>query len=163
MPPPDAQPIDDLRVELACFELDGTLYGVEVAQVREIVRPPPLVRLPHAPELIEGVVDLHGVVLPIVDLGRALGLVLRTDPAHSRIAVLQVDDLMFGLRVAAAVDVLSLPAAQLEELPRLAAQAGYEAVRAVVRRNGAKPLLVLSLEALLERVYRSARSAEEAA
>jgi purine-binding chemotaxis protein CheW len=163
LPPSDSQPIDDLRVELACFELDGTLYGVEVGQVREIVRPPPLVRLPHAPELIEGVVDLHGMVLPIVDLGRALGLALRTDPAHSRIAVLQVDDLMFGLRVAAAVDVLSLPAAQLEELPRLAAQAGYEAVRAVVRRNGARPLLVLSLEALLERVYRSARSAEEAA
>jgi purine-binding chemotaxis protein CheW len=154
---------DDVKVELACFELDGALYGVDVAQVREIVRCPPLVPLPHAPPLIEGVVDLRGAVLPIVDLGRALGRAPLADPEHGRIAVLQVDDLVFGLRVAAAVDVLSLPAAHVEELPALAAQAGYEALRAVVRRPGAGPLLVLSLEALLERVYRSARGAEEAA
>jgi chemotaxis signal transduction protein len=60
------------------------------------------------------------------------------------------------------VDVLALPAAQVEGIPRLAAQAGYEAVRAVVRRSGEKPVLVLSLEALLERVYRSAPSQEAA-
>jgi hypothetical protein len=51
----------------------------------------------------------------------------------------------------------------VEALPALAAQSGYEAVRAVVRRAGRPPLLVLSLEALLERVYRSARDVEAAA
>lgn len=162
MPSADLAPNDDVRVELACFELEGTLYAVEVTQVLEIVRCPPLVRLPNAPALIEGVVDLRGVVLPIVDLGRALGAAASSDPERARIAVLKVDDLVFGLRVTAAVDVLALPTAQVEGIPRLAAQAGYEAVRAVVRRPGEKPVLVLSLEALLERVYRSA-AAEEAA
>jgi purine-binding chemotaxis protein CheW len=159
---PSADLHDDVRVELACFELEGTLYAVEVTQVLEIVRCPPLVRLPHAPALIEGVVDLRGVVLPIVDLGRALGGDATRDPESARIAVLKLDDLVFGLRVSAAVDVLALPAAQVEGIPRLAAQAGYEAVRAVVRRAGAKPVLVLSLEALLERVYRSAAAGEAA-
>lgn len=162
MPSADLLTPDDACVELACFELEGTLYAVEVTQVLEIVRCPPLVRLPHAPALIEGVVDLRGVVLPIVDLGRALGGAALRDPEHARVAVLRVDDLVFGLRVSAAVDVLALPAAQVEGLPRLAAQAGYEAVRAVVRRSGEKPVLVLSLEALLERVYRSAPSQEVA-
>jgi purine-binding chemotaxis protein CheW len=155
--------MDDVRVELACFELGGTHYAVEVGQVLEIVRCPPLVPLPFAPPLIEGVVDLRGVVLPIVDLGRVLGGAPSSDPEHARIALLRVDDLVFGLRVTAAVDVLSLPAAQVEAVPRLAAQAGYEALRAVVRRPGERPVLVLSLEALLERVYRSAGAAEEAA
>ena len=162
MPSADITIHDDVRVELACFELAGTHYALEVTQVLEIVRCPPLVRLPHAPALIEGVVDLRGVVLPIVDLGRALGGDPTPDPERARVAVLKVDDLVFGLRVTAAVDVLALPAAHVEALPRLAAQAGYEAVRAVVRRAGQKPVLVLSLEALLERVYRSA-GAEEAA
>jgi chemotaxis signal transduction protein len=98
-----------------------------------------------------------------VDLGRALGGAAQGDPASSRIAVLRVDDLVFGLRVSAAADVLSLPGSQVEALPRLAAQAGYEAVRAVVRRAGARPVLVLSLEDLLERVYRSAVASPEAA
>jgi purine-binding chemotaxis protein CheW len=163
LPQSDAHTTDDLRVELACFELEGTPYAVDVTHVLEIVRCPPLVPLPHAPALIEGVVDLRGVVLPIVDLGRALGGAAQSDPASARIAVLRVDDLVFGLRVSAAVDVLSLPGSQVEALPRLAAQAGYEAVRAVVRRAGARPVLVLSLEALLERVYRSAVASPEAA
>jgi purine-binding chemotaxis protein CheW len=161
LPSADLHTTDDVRLELACFELEGTLYALEVTQVLEIVRCPPLVRLPHAPALIEGVVDLRGVVLPVVDLGRALGGAAIRDPERARIAVLKLDDLVFGLRVSAAVDVLALPATQVEAIPRLAAQAGYEAVRAVVRRAGETPVLVLALEDLLERVYRSA--AEEAA
>jgi purine-binding chemotaxis protein CheW len=152
----------DVRLELACFELEGARYAVDVAQVREISRCPPLVPLPHAPPLIEGVVDLRGTVLPILDLGRALGLAPVADPARARLAVLHADDLVFGLRVPPAVEVLSVSVGDVEEVPVLAAQAGYEAVRAVVRRPDETPLLVLSLEALLERVYRSARSEEAA-
>jgi purine-binding chemotaxis protein CheW len=162
LPSADLHTNDDVRVELACFELAGVLYALEVTQVLEIVRCPPLVPLPHAPALIEGVVDLRGVVLPVVDLGRALGGAAVRDPERARIAVLKLDDLVFGLRVSAAVDVLALPAAQVEAIPRLAAQAGYEAVRAVVRRAGEKPVLVLSLEDLLERVYRSVAAEEPA-
>ena len=118
--------------------------------------------LPHAPALIEGVIDLRGSVLPVLDLGRALGRAPIADPSRGRLAVLQADGLVFGLRVEAAVDVLSVAVGDVEELPALATQAGYEAVRAVVRRSGATPVLVLSLEALLERVYRSARTEEAA-
>jgi len=153
----------DVRLELACFELEGASYGVDVGQVREISRCPVLVPLPHAPPLIEGVADLRGTVLPVLDLGRALGRAPIADPERARLAVLQADDLVFGLRVSPNVEVISVSVGDVEEVPALAAQAGYEAVRAVVRRPDAAPLLVLSLEALLERVYRSARSEEEAA
>jgi purine-binding chemotaxis protein CheW len=154
---------DDLHLELVCFGLEGVLYAVDVTQVLEIVRCPPLAPLPHAPPLIEGLADLRGVVLPIVDLGRVLGGRTRLDAAQARIAVLQIDDLVLGLRVGTSSEVLSLPAEQVEALPRLASQAGYELVRAVVRRPGAAPVLVLSLEALLERVYRSGPPSEAAA
>lgn len=148
--------VDEAPFELACFGWEGALYAVDVSQVLEILRAPPLVPLPHAPALIEGVVDLRGVVLPVVDLGRVLGGAPIADAAHARIVVLQLDDLVFGLRVGDASEVLSLPARQVEAVPRLAAQAGYELVRAVVRRSGEAPVLVLSLEAVVERVYRSA-------
>jgi purine-binding chemotaxis protein CheW len=153
----------DVRLELACFEVDGVRVAVDVAQVREISRCPVLVPLPHAPALIEGVADLRGSVLPILDLGRALGRDPLTDLAKARLAVLQADELVFGLRVSSAIEVISVAVNEVEEVPALAAQAGYEAVRAVVRRADAAPILVLSLEALLERVYRSARNEEAAA
>ena len=159
----DPRPESDVRLELACFELDGVRFAVDVAQVREISRCPPLVPLPHAPPLIEGVADLRGTVLPILDLGRVLGRAPVADLAHARLAVLEADELVFGLRVSSAVEVISVSVGDVEEVPALAAQAGYEAVRAVVRRADSPPLLVLSLEALLERVYRSARGEEAAA
>ena len=54
-----------------------------------------------------------------------------------------------------ASDVLSLEASRLEDPPSLATHAGYEAVRAVVRRPEERPVLVLSLDHILESVYRS--------
>lgn len=144
------------QVDLVCFEVAGRLYALEVGQVREVVRNRAVTPLPKAPELIEGVVDLRGVVVPVLDLGRALG----GDPvdlgsASARIAIVEADGLVLGLRVAAAVDALSLPNEALEDPPALAVAAGYDAVRAVVRRPGADPILVLSLDHILESVFRS--------
>jgi chemotaxis signal transduction protein len=64
--------------------------------------------------------------------------------------------MVLGLRVDAAVDVISVEVGSVDQPPALATQAGYEAVRAVVRRADAPPVLVLSLAHLLESVYRSA-------
>jgi purine-binding chemotaxis protein CheW len=147
----------DARVGLVCFEAGGRSYALEVGQVREIVRSAVVTPLPKAPALIEGVIDLRGSVLPVIDLGRALGDDAVGDEApHARIAVLEADGLVLGLRVAAALDVLSLPIEVLEDPPALALQTGYDAVRAVVRRPREEPILVLSLEHLLESVFRSA-------
>jgi purine-binding chemotaxis protein CheW len=152
---PEAQLAAENLVELACLELRGQVYGVDVHQVREIVRGQQVTPLPKAPGLIEGVIDLRGVVVPVVDLGRALGGDVLEESLGGRIAILELDGLRFGLRVEAAVDVLSLPADAVQATPELASQAGYEAVRAVVRREDDAPVLVLSLEDLLESIYRS--------
>ena len=147
----------DVTIELACFGVNGQVYGVDVLQIREIVRWQEVTPLPKAPALIEGVIDLRGDVVPVVDLGRALGGPPVTESTAARIAVLEVDDMVFGLRVEVAVDVLSVEPAQIAEPPALATQSGYEVVRAVVRRPEASPVMVLSMEHLLESVYRSAR------
>jgi purine-binding chemotaxis protein CheW len=144
------------QVNLACFEVGGRVYALDVPQLREIVRWQEITPLPMAPELIEGVIDLRGAVIPVIDLGRALGGDVVNVSTRARIVVLECDGLVFGLCVEAAVEVLSLAASALEDPPALAVQAGYEAVRAVVRREGSRPVLVLSLENILESVYRSA-------
>jgi len=147
----------DVTVALACFEIRDRVYFIAVVRIREIVRSQEITPLPRAPRLIEGVVDLRGAVIPVVDLGRALDGEPVPDGSSTRIAVLEVDEMVFGLRVESAVDVLSVGAATIDEPPALATHAGYDVVRAVVRRNGAAPVLVLSLDHLLESVYRSPR------
>jgi len=150
------RPLDDTGAELACFEVHGQHYGVEVQHVREIVRALTVTPLPLAPGLIEGVIDLRGVIVPVLDAGRALGDRPSGSGPSARIAIVEVDGLVFGLRVDAAADVVAVREADVGEPPTLVAHAGYEMVRAVVRRVGDTPILVLSLAHLLERVHRSA-------
>ena len=97
----------------------------------------------------------------MIDLGRALhGEPTPPGPA-TRIVVAEVEGLTFGLVVDAAVDVLPVAVDALGDPPALATQAGYDATRAVVRRPDAPPILVLSIEHVLESVYRSALSQGE--
>lgn len=148
----------DVSVDLACFEVAGQVYGIDVLHIREIVRSQDSTALPKAPELIEGVVDLRGVVVPVVDLAQALGCGTARSGGEARIVVIEMDELVFGLRVDAAVDVISPAADTVVEPPALVTHSGYDAVRAVVRRQDQPPVLVLSLEHILESVYRSGPS-----
>lgn len=150
------------RVILGCFEIAGNVYAVDIAHVREIVRWQPISPLPKSPALIEGVVDLRAAVIPVVDLGRVL-LGEPVEPGSAtRILVSEVDGLSLGMVVDAAVDVLAVDVSDLGDPPPLATQAGYDATRAVVRREGEPPILVLSMEHILESVYRSPLDGEAA-
>jgi purine-binding chemotaxis protein CheW len=117
--------------------------------------------LPKAPALIDGVIDLRGAVVPVIDLGRALGGDPISVTSRTRIAVAEVEGLILGLAVDAAIEVLPIDVTAMEDPPGLATQAGYDATRAVVRRPDADPILVLSLEHVLESIYRSSLPAKE--
>jgi purine-binding chemotaxis protein CheW len=147
---------DGARVLLGCFEVGGRPIGIDVAQLREVVRFQPATPLPGAPAQIEGVIELRGALVPVVDLGRLLGgKPLRAGP-RSRIAVAEVDGLAIGLAVDAALEILAVDAAALDDLPALVVHSGCEATRAVVRRPGSPPIALLSLEHVIESLYRSA-------
>jgi purine-binding chemotaxis protein CheW len=160
---PDATAITsaDNEVTLGCFEVAGRLIAIDVVNVREVVRWQPVTPLPKSPELIEGVIDLRGALVPVVDLGRALNGRKVESSSGTRIVVTETDGLVVGLTVDSAVEVLRVGAASMEDPPALAIQAGYAAARAVVRRPDSEPIVVLSLEFLLESVYRSVPTTHE--
>jgi len=149
------------EVTLGCFEVGGRLIAIDVANVREVVRWQPVTPLPKSPALIDGVIDLRGTVVPVVDLGRALDGRKVEPTTGTRIVVAETDGLVVGLTVDSAVEVLKISATSMEDPPSLATHAGYDAARAVVRRPDSEPIVVLSLESLLEAVYRSVLTTHE--
>lgn len=148
--------LSENQVTLGCFEVGGRVIAIDVSYIREVVRWQPVTPLPNSPRLIEGVIDLRGALVPIVDLGRALG----GDPIdvshQARIAVTEIDSLVVGFGVDAAVEVLRVDARSMEDPPSLVTHAGYDVARAIVRRPDSEPIIVLSVEHLLESIYRSA-------
>lgn len=155
--------VDVSTLGLGCFEVAGRTYALDVAQLREVLRWQTITPLPGAPSLIEGVIDMRGAIVPVLDLGRLLGGEAIRVGSRARIVVAELDGLVVGLGVEAAVGVIDVATETLGDPPALATQAGYALARAVVRRPQAEPILVLALEQLLERVYRSSIATPEEA
>ena len=109
---------DDEQVVI--FRLDKEEFGAPIASVQEIVRvPEELIRVPKAPSFVEGVINLRGSVLPVIDLRLRLGLnqVARTD--RQRIMVFLISDVRTGFIVDQVAEVLKIPKAAIEPAPQL--------------------------------------------
>ena len=109
---------DDEQVVI--FRLDKEEFGAPIASVQEIVRvPEQLIRVPQAPSFVEGVINLRGSVLPVIDLRLRLGLkqVERTD--RQRIMVFLISDVRTGFIVDQVAEVLKIPKAAIEPAPQL--------------------------------------------
>ena len=140
-------------VTLACCEVKGRAYAIEVACVREIVGLAEITPMPNAPRLIEGVIDLRGNLIPVLDLARVLGIGdVAVCDGGGRIVVLDFRGLALGLKVDAATDVMTLDAGELGAVPELATASRDEFVRSIVRRDGEPPIMVLSIEALVKNI-----------
>ena len=112
---------DDEQVVI--FRLDKEEFGAPIASVQEIVRvPEELVRVPKAPTFVEGVINLRGTVLPVIDLRLRLGLeqVERTD--RQRIMVFLISGVRTGFIVDQVAEVLRIPRAAIEPAPQLSAE-----------------------------------------
>jgi purine-binding chemotaxis protein CheW len=112
---------DDEQVVI--FRLDKEEFGAPIASVQEIVRvPEELIRVPQSPPFVEGVINLRGSVLPVIDLRLRLGLkqVDRTD--RQRIMVFLISDVRTGFIVDQVAEVLKIPKAAIEASPQLSAQ-----------------------------------------
>ena len=106
--------------QVVVFRLDKEEFGAPIASVQEIVRvPEELVRVPKAPSFVEGVINLRGTVLPVIDLRLRLGLqrVERTD--RQRIMVFLISDVRTGFIVDQVAEVLKIPKAAIELAPQL--------------------------------------------
>lgn len=109
--------------QVVVFQLGSEEFGVPIESVQEIVRvPETLTHVPKAPAAVEGVINLRGTVLPVVDLRRRLGLstVARND--GQRIVVFMIRGVRTGFIVDAVAEVLKVPRQAIEPAPRLSSE-----------------------------------------
>lgn len=80
------------ELQLVCFKMGGEEFALGIMRVREIVRPLKVVRVPRAPSFVEGVVNLRGAILPVIDLRKRLGLPEVADERRMRFLVVVLKD-----------------------------------------------------------------------
>jgi purine-binding chemotaxis protein CheW len=109
--------------QVVVFRLGAEEFGVPIDSVQEIVRvPETLTHVPKAPGSVEGVINLRGSVLPVVDLRRRLGLSAVERNDGQRIVVFLIRGVRTGFIVDAVAEVLKVPRAAIEPSPRLSSE-----------------------------------------
>jgi len=135
-------PIQDL--ELLSFRLGGEEYAVMVEDVREVLKVFYLTAVPNAPDYILGVMSLRGTMLPIIDLGKRLGIRAHTVDEKSRIIVVNADDEGVGLMVDRVSGVIRIHPDGVKPTPENIEQ-GAEFLRGIARKDD-RLYILLDLE-----------------
>jgi purine-binding chemotaxis protein CheW len=107
-------------VEFISFAIGEDQYGVDIMSVREIKEWSNVTRLPRQPEYVSGVLNLRGVMVPVIDLRRRFGAGLtECTPTHI-IIVVQINERQVGLLADRVLDIVSFDASKIQPVPRTA-------------------------------------------
>jgi purine-binding chemotaxis protein CheW len=141
---------EDLE-QMVTFNLGPEVFGVNILQVQEINRMVEITAVPHTEYYVEGIINLRGKVIPIMDLRKKFGLEAKERDNHTRIIVVDVSGETVGLVVDGVSEVLRVPSGLLEDAPKLVTgggQAGSDYIKSVAKLEDSL-LIYLDLNKIL--------------
>lgn len=142
----EANMINEIKVIV--FQLKDEEYGVEVEQVRSIERLQHITRVPGTPQFVKGVINLRGVVTPIIDLRNRFDIEVIEDTESTRIIIVAVGEMEVGLIVDAANDVVDIPLSAIEPPPHVVGGIEADYLRGVAKLDK-RLLILLNLDKVL--------------
>jgi len=136
------------NIQVVVFCISKEFYCVPIAAVQEIVRVPEVTGVPDAPDFFEGVINLRGKILPVVDLRKRLRLPSAERTKSSRVLVAENGGRVIGLLVDAVSEVRKLPAEAVEPPPEMIAAVGIEYITGVAKA-GERLIVFLDMKKIL--------------
>ena len=136
-------------VQLVTFRLGQECFGVPIGAVQEVVRLPEVTPIPEAPWFLEGVINLRGRIIPVMDLGRRLRLPPRPRTRATRIVIVETGGRPLGLIVDAVLEVVRLPQVAIEPPPPMISGIGVDYIVGVGKHR-AQLLVLLDLAKVLD-------------
>jgi purine-binding chemotaxis protein CheW len=137
-------------LQLVTFNIGDEEFGVEILKVQEIIRMMGITRVPKAPDFVEGVINLRGKVIPIIDLRRRFGMIAQEHDKHTRIIVLEINAVIVGFVVDSVSEVLRIPANTVEPPPAIISGIESEYISGVGKLAD-RLLILLDMDRLLSR------------
>jgi purine-binding chemotaxis protein CheW len=137
-----------LEMKLIVFQLKEKEYAIPVQQVRSIEKVQHVTRVPGTVPFVKGVINLRGVVTPIIDLRSRFALEQAVYTESSRIIIVALDEMEVGLIVDAANDVIDIPMQSIEPPPEIVGVLEAEYIDGVAKLDK-RLLILLDLEKIL--------------
>jgi purine-binding chemotaxis protein CheW len=135
-------------LQFVAFRLGSAEFAVDVFAVQEILRLQPILPVPQAPAFVTGVIELRGVLVPVIDLRRRFGVEHPVNEAATRIMIARLNEERVGLIVDAVSEVMRVPETSLGDPPPYIRDVAAEYLRNIVRVSD-RLVAVLDLQRVL--------------
>ncbi len=136
-------------LQFVTFNLGVEEYAIEILKVQEIIRMIPITRMPNSPEFINGIINLRGKVIPVMSLGKRIGLPDKDQNNDSRIIVVEIHGNIIGFIVDKVNIVLRINKDIIEPTPQLVGNVNSEFISGIAKMD-ANLLILLDLDKVME-------------
>lgn len=145
------------ELQLVSFNIGTEEFGVEILKVQEINRMVEITKVPQAPHYVEGVINLRGKVIPIIDLRKRFNLDVKEYDKNTRIVVVDISGSIMGMIVDAVSEVLRLPSSTIEPPPEIVTGLNAEYIKGVAKLED-RLLIFLDLSRVIDAVEMASMS-----
>lgn len=134
--------------QVVVFQLSGQTYGIEIGAVVEIIRMETVTALPGTPDFVEGIINLRGRVIPVMDLRARFGLMISCHTVDSRIIIVETGTTTVGLIVDSVAEVLRFATANVMPPPAMLDGTDSDYLRGIIL-NGERMVILLDYTGIL--------------
>lgn len=136
-------------LQLVSFEIGNEEFGVDILKVQEINRMMEITKVPNTPNFIEGIINLRGRVIPVIDLRIKLGMAAKEKDKDTRIVIVEIQNRTVGFIVDRVSEVLRIPKSITEAPPSMVSGIDSEYITSVGKLED-RLLILLDLEKVLD-------------
>lgn len=134
--------VSEQILQLVTFTLEKEEYAVDILSVQEINRITEITRVPNAPDYVEGVINLRGKVIPVVNLRKKFGLDNRETDDSSRVIIMDIQGVTYGLVVDSVSEVLRIPSNIVEPPPPMASSTSSMFIKGIAKLENRLIILI---------------------
>ncbi len=134
--------------ELVTFNIGEEEFGVDILKVQEIIRMVEITKVPKAPEFVEGVINLRGKVIPVINFRRRFGMETKEESKETRIIVVEIEKKILGFIVDSVSEVLRLPVSSIESAPAIVSKVDSSYIYGVGKLED-RLLILINIDRLL--------------
>jgi purine-binding chemotaxis protein CheW len=144
----EAKAIDDPTQRWVTFHMDNETYGINVTQVREVLRITEIAPVPGAPDYVLGIINLRGNVVTVMDTRKRFNLPPTETTDSTRIVIIEVDSQEVGVMVDSVAEVVDIRQSAIESAPNVGSDDSSRYIQGVTSLEG-NLLILIDLNKLL--------------
>lgn len=152
--------IDEGTTNLVTFRLGSGEYAIDIMQAKEIIKMEKITLIPNAPYFVEGVINLRGNIIPIIDLKKRFNLEESEGDKNTGIIIAKIEDVDMGIMIDSVSKVVSMANSDIQPPPSMLQGIGQRYIKGVGKMED-KLLVVLDLDKLFTNEEDDSTSEEE--